>query len=727
MVKFLAWAFAILNVAPILWMVWSSLLGSSEIQQGKVFPDPYPNDVVFFEKTSNRSVVAGTLHGQVYQYTDKNLDKNSRQSLDLSAVTVNYALADSSLYAFSPDEGLMQINLSEMKVKKKWGWSDFKKSFRTCDFSTFRYVPNQMPEGEFVRLGALLDTVPLVENSDVTFAKIFNRSFPRDSSVIESLNMILNSPQSLAQVISIWQTKKDWVNPAIEKLFKKRYRSKKENRELFRWCLAERIPTPLTIYRRIPWTSIWVDRVPASDHGVSIASAGNTLCVGMWWESFPGIAIVNKKTGKIGWITPQNGLPSSSVQRILRVSDKEVLVAHDQGFSLIDVQNEKVKANYIFGESGLPFYNGRDMRLSVVSRSSMLFACGREIVFFDFRAGQAVKRLYGDSHLFQSDISTIKSVGNRVFFGLSNGFVEMNLWDLLSEDYSQKTYSVAGTATSLAYDEGNLLVGMQNGTLSSIELASNAIVAMETLPSGGLYLHWRNYEDLWRTIPFGTFLLNSLVICGSTVLICLILGSLAGYGLARSPIRHSLFVNVGLIWSQVIPNVLLLIPAFLIASYLQLHSSIHMLNSRAGIIVLYSALFLPMATWLLQSFFRSVPHEIEEAALLDGCTPISAFFRIIVPSSLPGILATGIYIFILAWDELMFAWVFSMDVSTATIPVGMRLFFGQFATRYDLVMAAATLSTLPVIILFLIVQRRLVSGFPGGRAVAARNIAKKGR
>ena len=75
----------------------------------------------------------------------------------------------------------------------------------------------------------------------------------------------------------------------------------------------------------------------------------------------------------------------------------------------------------------------------------------------------------------------------------------------------------------------------------------------------------------------------------------------------------------------------------------------------------------------------------------------------------------------------MFAWVFSMDVSTATIPVGMRLFFGQFATRYDLVMAAATLSTLPVMILFMIVQRRLISGFPGGRAVAARNTGKKVR
>ncbi|MDD7298088.1 carbohydrate ABC transporter permease, partial [Fibrobacter intestinalis] len=134
-------------------------------------------------------------------------------------------------------------------------------------------------------------------------------------------------------------------------------------------------------------------------------------------------------------------------------------------------------------------------------------------------------------------------------------------------------------------------------------------------------------------------------------------------------------------------------------------------------------LFLPMTAWILQNFFRSVPREIEEAAMMDGCTAFSAFFRVIVPSSLPGILATGIYVFILAWDELMFAWVFSMDTSSATIPVGLRLFFGQFGNRFDLMMAAATLSTLPVIVLFLIVQRKLLSGFAGSHSAGIKNKA----
>ena len=125
MLKFLAWAFAFLNIAPLLWMVWSSLLGSSEIQQGKILPDPYPNDVVFVEKISDGRIVAGTLHGQIYQFENGNLDSPIRRSLDLSAVSVNYTVADSSLYAFSPDEGVMRVNLNRWKVDNRWDLGDF--------------------------------------------------------------------------------------------------------------------------------------------------------------------------------------------------------------------------------------------------------------------------------------------------------------------------------------------------------------------------------------------------------------------------------------------------------------------------------------------------------------------------------------------------------------------------------------------------------------------------
>lgn len=711
MLKIVAWAFALLNIAPLVWMIWSSLLGASEISQGKIFPEPYSNDVAFFERLPDSSLVAATLHGQVYHFPYGKLVGNERRSMDLYAVSTSYDLAGEKLYAFSPDEGLMEIDVAELETRRTWDWNVFRRSFEHADFTEFRQVAGQIPQQEFERLGALLDTVPLVEGSEWTLSKMRGGNFPNDGSVLDSLNAILKDEALLSRVVAVWRAKSDWINPAVERLFRKRNRTKHETRELFRWCLAERIPSVLVTYRKISWTPIWVDRIPASDHGVSLATVGKYVAVGMWWESFPGIAIVDTSDLKsIRWITPQIGLPSSSVQSILRVSDKEVIVAHDQGFSLVDVDSAKVTANYLFGESGLPLYNGYELRLSVVSRSAMLFACGREIVFFDFRTGQAVKRLYGDSRLFFSDISTIRSEGGNILFGLSNGLVETGLWDLLNESPLRKSLAIDGTATSLSIEGKSALVGMHDGELARVDLETGKILEAHTLPAGGVYLHWRNYEDLWRTIPFGTLLLNSLTICCSTVLICLILGSLAAYGLARTPIRFRKFLNGGLIWSQVVPNILLLIPAFLILSYLQMHSSIQLLNTKGGIILLYSVLFLPMATWILQNFFRAVPKEIEEAALIDGCTPLTAFFRIVVPSALPGILTTGVYIFILAWDELMIAWVFSVDLSTATIPVGMRLFFGQFGSRFDLMMAAATLSTLPVLVLFLLMQRHLLSG-----------------
>ncbi len=727
MAKVLAWAFALLNVLPLLWMVWSSLLGSSEISQGKILPDPYPNDLVFFEKLSDGSLVAGTLHGQVYRFGEGTFG-HLPKALDLRATTVNYESDGSGLYAVSSDGGLQSIDPVRMRKKRTWSFRDFRKSFESDDFTKFRFVPNQTPDREFERLGAMLDSVPLVENSRWTLASALKRSFPRDSAVIGSLNALLESPDVLARVISEWRGKSDWVNPAIGGLFKKRNRTSAENRELFRWCLAERIPSPLTIYRRISWTPIWVNRIPASDHGVSLAIAGKYLCVGMWWEPFPGIAIVERDApgNVIHWVTPQSGLPSSSVQRILRVSDREILVAHDQGFSLVDVAERKVLANYPFGESGLPFYNGRDLRLSVVNRSSVVFSCGREIVFFDFRAGRAVKRLYADSRLFPSDISAVGSVAGKVYFGISDGLVEMNLWDLLSEERARRSVSVGGVATSLFADGESVLVGMQGGKLAMVDDKMHSVIDRYELPEGRMRLHFRNYEDLWRTIPFGKFLSNSLIICSATVLICLLLGSLAGYGLARMSFRHRNLLNGGLVASQVVPNILLLIPAFLILSYLQIHTSVRLLNTKSGIILLYSALFLPMATWILSNMFRVQPREIEEAALMDGCTPLSAFFRVALPSALPGILTTGVYIFILAWDELMVAWVFSLDLSTATIPVGMRLFFGQFGSRFDLMMAAATLSTLPVVVLFLFMRRHLLRGFSGGRD-AMRNVLKKNR
>ncbi|HEY8026266.1 MAG TPA: carbohydrate ABC transporter permease, partial [Burkholderiaceae bacterium] len=139
-----------------------------------------------------------------------------------------------------------------------------------------------------------------------------------------------------------------------------------------------------------------------------------------------------------------------------------------------------------------------------------------------------------------------------------------------------------------------------------------------------------------------------------------------------------------------------------------------MLDSYRGMIFLYVALFTPASIWIMRGFFVSIPRELEDAAVIDGCSRFGAFIRIVLPISAPGIIATATFIFLLAWDELFFAWALTSSSAVQTIPVGIRLFIGQFQQRYDLMMAAATVSTLPVLIAFFVCQRFFIKGLAAG-------------
>jgi multiple sugar transport system permease protein len=136
-------------------------------------------------------------------------------------------------------------------------------------------------------------------------------------------------------------------------------------------------------------------------------------------------------------------------------------------------------------------------------------------------------------------------------------------------------------------------------------------------------------------------------------------------------------------------------------------------GTYAGIVLIYSAWFLPFSIWILRGFFAAIPKELEEASLIDGCSRLQVFWFIALPLAMPGIVATGIYIFLQAWDELMFAWVLT-NADTMTIPVGIRLFVGNYQNRFDLMMAAATVATLPVVVLFFLLQRHIVRGLTAG-------------
>jgi len=223
-----------------------------------------------------------------------------------------------------------------------------------------------------------------------------------------------------------------------------------------------------------------------------------------------------------------------------------------------------------------------------------------------------------------------------------------------------------------------------------------------------------NYRDMWINVDFLNYFTNSLIVCGLTTVFSTISATCAAYALARFRFRGSDSASMGITITQVIPGMLFFLPVYMLYRNMGESWGIPMLNTFHGQIFLYVALFTPASIWIMRGFFISIPRELEDAAIIDGCSRFGAFVRIVLPISAPGIIATATFIFLLAWDELFFAWVLTSSAEVQTIPVGIRLFVGQFQHRYDLMMAAATVSTLPVLIAFFACQRFFIKGLAAG-------------
>jgi multiple sugar transport system permease protein len=226
-------------------------------------------------------------------------------------------------------------------------------------------------------------------------------------------------------------------------------------------------------------------------------------------------------------------------------------------------------------------------------------------------------------------------------------------------------------------------------------------------------IRWINYRDLWRNINFGLYLRNSFIVCGLTTIFAMCLATPAGYSLSRFRFFGKRAINDSILATQMIPGIMFLIPIYLMFVKFHEITRIQLIGTFPGLIFVYSTFFVPFSVWILQGFFASIPVDIEEAALIDGCSRFRIFWNIAVPLARPGIIATAIYIFLTAWDELMFAWVLT-NANTMTIPVGIRLFVGNYQNRYDLMMAAATVATLPVLVAFFLLQKHIIRGLTAG-------------
>lgn len=208
--------------------------------------------------------------------------------------------------------------------------------------------------------------------------------------------------------------------------------------------------------------------------------------------------------------------------------------------------------------------------------------------------------------------------------------------------------------------------------------------------------------------PFPRYILNSLIVCLPATLVTVVCALLAAYAFSRRSFAGKDAIFLGVIFSQLFPFVVLVTPLYIVFFRTGL------LNSYLGLILIYIAVTLPFSIYMLSGYLNSVPRALDEAAIIDGCSTLDVIFRILLPVAWPGIVATAIYVFAQAWNEYVLALAFMTDDALKTVPVGLAGFFGEFSTRWDLVMTASVIATVPTLIFFLFAQRQLVSGLAAG-------------
>jgi multiple sugar transport system permease protein len=227
------------------------------------------------------------------------------------------------------------------------------------------------------------------------------------------------------------------------------------------------------------------------------------------------------------------------------------------------------------------------------------------------------------------------------------------------------------------------------------------------------HLRWENYSTMWNQLDMAHYFQNSIIIVGTSTVLATAFACTAGYALARFRFRGADSFSLLVMLTQIIPGVMFLLPIYMSFVWLGTHLGFQFIDTYRGMILVYTAFFTPISIYLMRAFFAAIPPELEEAAQVDGCSRFGAFWRVVLPNAAPGILATAVYAFLFAWDELLFAQTLTDD-HAATIPVGMRLFIGQVTTRYDLLMAAGVATTIPVALAFFATQRWLVRGLTAG-------------
>lgn len=218
----------------------------------------------------------------------------------------------------------------------------------------------------------------------------------------------------------------------------------------------------------------------------------------------------------------------------------------------------------------------------------------------------------------------------------------------------------------------------------------------------------QNFVQLFTSTPFLTWFKNSLIVSTMTTAMGLILAATSAYALSRYRFRGRNMMLFALITTQMFPATMLMLPFYIILS------KIHLINSFWGLFLIYSSSALPFCVWQMKAYYDTIPRELEEAALLDGCSAWMIFYKVILPISSPALVITALFSFMSSWSEYVVAAVVLQDPQLYTLPLGLKSFQASLATQWGLYAAGALIVSIPVLVLFISISRYLVSGMTMG-------------
>jgi multiple sugar transport system permease protein len=459
---------------------------------------------------------------------------------------------------------------------------------------------------------------------------------------------------------------------------------------------------------------------------VVVNDAGTKVWVTLGYKDFDKIIQYDQDLNKQAEYSILGEFPISydkmAIATLLSVKDK-LYVATNRGIAVLDATGTVTKI--IENED----FNIAEVRFMIPDAVKDVVYCASLSQVYTLK-NNTVKKIFttvGKDSVEQ--ISALTKAGDNLIVGTGHGVILISTTGKKLSEINQPLFDdidkhgklitpkrlINSDVQAAVYLKGNrAYLGTSSGRVALVDLQKKSLISTVLIDKRGyVQIHWRNYIDLFNNIDFALYLRNSFIVCGLTAFFAMLIATVTAYSLVRFDFPGKRMISTAILSTQMIPGVMTLIPVYIMFMKFQELSGIPVQGTYWGLVFVYSAFFLPFSVWILRGFFASIPIALEEAATIDGCTPLQIFWRIAIPLSIPGIVATGIFIFLVAWDELMFAWILT-NAQTMTIPVGIRLFVGNFQNRYDLLMAASTVATIPVMIMFVLLQKQIVSGLTSG-------------